>query len=102
VLGWRDLSPREQAVVARVATGVTNPEIARDLHLRPDTEKQRLSSALRRPGFRSRTEAAVIASETNDPVVQASCRAFDGRLAKAVLPGGGCHLNRVGALSPCF
>jgi DNA-binding NarL/FixJ family response regulator len=67
---WSELTQRERAVVARVATGMTNSEIARDLHLGPATVKHHLSSALAKLGARNRTQAAVIALDA-DPIIRA-------------------------------
>ena len=68
--GWNDLSPREKAIVARVAAGLTNRDIAGDLRLSPGTVKNYLSSALWKLGVHNRTQAAVIAIDMDDSVVQ--------------------------------
>jgi two-component system response regulator DesR len=67
---WNELTPREKAIVARVAAGLTNRDIAWDLHLSPGTVKNYLSSALWKLGVHNRTQAAVIAMNMNDPIVR--------------------------------
>ncbi|HEX5713359.1 MAG TPA: response regulator transcription factor [Solirubrobacterales bacterium] len=51
------LSEREQEVLALVATGSTNKEIAARLHLSPHTVKEHTSSIYRKLGVRNRAEA---------------------------------------------
>jgi DNA-binding NarL/FixJ family response regulator len=51
------LSPRERDVLALLATGATNREIAESLYLGPDTIKKHASSLYRKLGVRNRTEA---------------------------------------------
>lgn len=51
------LSEREQEVLALVATGATNKEIAVRLHLSPHTVKEHTSSIYRKLGVRNRAEA---------------------------------------------
>lgn len=55
--GVLGLSDREREVLQLVAAGLTNPEIARALHLSPHTVKEHASSLYRKLGVRNRTEA---------------------------------------------
>jgi DNA-binding NarL/FixJ family response regulator len=78
--GWDDLSAREQEIVARVATGMTNREIAAELHLGAETVKHHLSSALAKLGVRNRTQAAVIAIDSKSKTVrEVAARLRDAR-----------------------
>lgn len=52
-----DLSQRERQVLARLATGATNREIARQLHLSPHTVKEYVSAVYRKLEVRNRAEA---------------------------------------------
>jgi DNA-binding NarL/FixJ family response regulator len=70
VLEWNELTEREQAVIARVAAGMTNRQIAEDMQLGVWTVKQHVSSALAKLGARNRTQAAVMALDANDPFVR--------------------------------
>lgn len=58
------LTPRERDVVAVVARGMTNPEIARHLVVSMSTVKAHLAAAQRKIGARNRTAVAVWAWET--------------------------------------
>lgn len=53
------LSEREQEILALVAEGLSNPQIAARLHLAEGTVKNYVSSILQKTGTRDRTEAAV-------------------------------------------
>jgi DNA-binding CsgD family transcriptional regulator len=53
------LTPRERAVAALVAEGLSNAEIAERLMLRPDTVSSHLGNILRRLGVRSRNQVAI-------------------------------------------
>lgn len=57
------LTEREQEVVALLASGLTNREIAARLHLAEGTVKNYVSSILQKLGVRDRTQAAVRARE---------------------------------------
>ncbi len=55
--GVLGLSDREREVLQLMAAGLTNPEIARALHLSPHTVKEHTSSLYRKLEVRNRTEA---------------------------------------------
>jgi DNA-binding NarL/FixJ family response regulator len=55
--GALGLSERERAVLALIAAGSTNPEIAEALHLSKHTVKEHTSAVYRKLGVRNRTEA---------------------------------------------
>jgi DNA-binding NarL/FixJ family response regulator len=55
--GALGLSERERAVLALMASGATNPEIAGELHLSKHTVKEHTSAVYRKLGVRNRTEA---------------------------------------------
>jgi DNA-binding NarL/FixJ family response regulator len=57
------VSPRERDVLFAFAAGATNPVIARDLGLSPNTVKQHASSIFRKLGVRNRAEAVARADE---------------------------------------
>ena len=57
------LSEREQAVLTRIASGATNPEIAEALHLSKHTVKEHTSALYRKLEVRNRTEAVTRAQE---------------------------------------
>ncbi|WP_344250679.1 helix-turn-helix transcriptional regulator, partial [Isoptericola hypogeus] len=62
--GYGDqLSPREQEVIALVATGMTNKEVAQVLFLSPKTVGLHLSRVMHKLGVSTRTAAAIAASE---------------------------------------
>jgi DNA-binding NarL/FixJ family response regulator len=58
------LTERERQVVALVARGLTNDEIARELIMSPLTAKTHVSRSMAKLGARDRTQLAVIAYET--------------------------------------
>jgi two-component system response regulator DesR len=55
--GALGLTDRERAVLVLMASGATNPEIAKELHLSKHTVKEHTSSVYRKLGVRNRTEA---------------------------------------------
>jgi DNA-binding NarL/FixJ family response regulator len=55
--GVRGLSDRERSVLELMASGQTNPEIAKALHLSKHTVKEHTSAVYRKLGVRNRTEA---------------------------------------------
>ena len=57
------LSPREREIVARIARGGSNKEIARSLDIAETTVKIHVQHILRKLGLTSRVQAAVYASE---------------------------------------
>jgi len=59
----RLLTPRQQDVLARVARGQTDKEIARDLHLSPRTVEMHVAGAMKSMGAKTRAEAVAKSSE---------------------------------------
>jgi ATP/maltotriose-dependent transcriptional regulator MalT len=57
------LSPREREVLALVAAGRSNPEIARDLYIGEATVKTHLLHAFEKLGVNDRTRAVTRAME---------------------------------------
>lgn len=58
-----DLSPREIQVLTLVASGHTNPEAARALHVLESTVKEHLQRINKKLGTRSRAHAVAVAYE---------------------------------------
>ena len=58
------LTDREEEVLASVATGLTNAEIAEALHISMSTTKTHLSTLMAKIGARNRVEIAIWAYET--------------------------------------
>lgn len=56
------LTDRESQILDLVSEGMTNPEIAAELHLSPKTVKNNVSTILKKLGMHTRTEAAVFAA----------------------------------------
>lgn len=63
---YESLTPQERHVLEHVARGLTNRQIAGELHLAEKTIKNHVSALLRKLGFTRRTEAAVYASRRHD------------------------------------
>ena len=59
------LTPREQEVLALVAEGKTNKEIARSLDISPATVKVHVERIIGKLGVADRTQAAVVATKMN-------------------------------------
>jgi DNA-binding NarL/FixJ family response regulator len=57
------LTPREKELLAKLAAGMSNPEIARDLVISENTVKYHVHSILEKLNLRDRTEAARFARE---------------------------------------
>jgi DNA-binding NarL/FixJ family response regulator len=63
--GATDLTSREEAVLALIASGATNAEIAEELSISVHTVKSHVQNLLRKLGVSSRREAAQIARKMN-------------------------------------
>lgn len=61
VAGFEALTPREREVLAQIAEGRSNREIARLLHMSEKTVKTHVSSVLAKLGVADRTQAALYA-----------------------------------------
>jgi len=87
------LTSREREVLARIADGRSNREIARLLQLSEKTVKAHVSSVLAKLGVQDRTQAAVYAvrdrGDGADPALASSGRIGSGDRARARPPGGG-------------
>jgi DNA-binding NarL/FixJ family response regulator len=62
--GLDELTTREHEVLSLIATGLTNAEIAHELHLSPLTAKTHVSRILMKLGARDRVQLVVIAYQT--------------------------------------
>src|SRR4051794_1444652 len=65
--GPAGLTPRQREVLALIARGATNGEIAEALVITPKTVDHHVSAVLRKLGVASRREAAAAASRLDDP-----------------------------------
>ena len=63
IRGFRDLSEREREVLALVASGASNPEIAEQLYLSERTVKGHVSNIFAKLGARDRAAAIILAFE---------------------------------------
>ena len=61
-LGWESLTPTERLVVEHVEAGLTNPQIAEELLISPETVKTHLSHVFTKLGIKSRSELAAAAT----------------------------------------
>jgi DNA-binding NarL/FixJ family response regulator len=68
----RGLTEREVEVLALVGTGLSNAEIAEELHVGVTTVKSHMAAAMEKLGLRNRIQAAVVAHRTG--LVDASFR----------------------------
>ena len=62
--GLDELTPREHEVLRLVATGLTNLEIAEELHVSPYTAKTHVSRILTKLGARDRVQLVVLAYQS--------------------------------------
>jgi len=63
-----ELTRTEHLIIAEVARGRTNREIAERLRMRPKTVEWNLTRIYRKLGLRSRTELAVLAVRAGEEV----------------------------------
>jgi DNA-binding NarL/FixJ family response regulator len=61
------LTPRERKILMLIADGLTNRQIADEIHLAEKTVKNYVSNLLAKLGMERRTQAAVFASRLTDP-----------------------------------
>ena len=64
VAGAAHLTPHEQRILTLIGQGMTNRQIARELHLAEKTIKNYVSSLLAKLGVESRTQAAILVTRT--------------------------------------
>ena len=67
LVGWPSLTPTEQAVVALVAEGLSNPDIAERLFISRSTVKTHLNHAFTKLDISSRAELASAYTRENTP-----------------------------------
>jgi DNA-binding CsgD family transcriptional regulator len=65
-IGWDSLTTTEPEVAALVAEGLTNPQIAERLFVRPATVKTHISHIFAEVGVSTRAELAALASRQRD------------------------------------
>jgi len=61
------LTPQERRILMLIADGLTNRQIANEIHLAEKTVKNYVSNLLAKLGMERRTQAAVFASRLTDP-----------------------------------
>ena len=61
-VGWDALTPTEARVAELVAEGLTNPQVAKELLMGPETVKTHLSRVFAKLGVANRKELIVAAS----------------------------------------
>jgi two-component system response regulator DevR len=61
------LTPQERKILMLIADGLTNRQIAAEIHLAEKTVKNYVSNLLAKLGMERRTQAAVFASRLDDP-----------------------------------
>jgi DNA-binding CsgD family transcriptional regulator len=88
--GLAELTEREREVLALVAEGLSNAELARTLHVSLPTAKTHVSRILTKPGARDRTQLVILAyqsglaTQPRAPLIQ---HLHPGHLPLAVQPG---------------
>jgi DNA-binding CsgD family transcriptional regulator len=65
-IGWDSLTATEREVAALVAEGLTNPQIAERLFVRPATVKTHVSHIFAKVGVTTRAELAAAAASQRD------------------------------------
>jgi DNA-binding CsgD family transcriptional regulator len=65
-IGWDSLTTTERDVAALVTEGLTNPQIAERLFVRPATVKTHLSHIFAKVGVNNRAELAALATRHRD------------------------------------
>jgi DNA-binding CsgD family transcriptional regulator len=65
-MGWDSLTTAEREVAALVAEGLTNPQIAERLFVRPATVKTHVSHIFAKVGVSTRAELAALAARQRD------------------------------------
>jgi DNA-binding NarL/FixJ family response regulator len=61
-----DLTPREREILASIAAGASNREIAQNLYISEKTVKNHITNILNRLGLRDRTQAAIFFHKANE------------------------------------
>lgn len=86
IRGFEDLSEREREVLALVASGASNPEIAELLYLSERTVKGHISNIFAKLGARDRAAAIILAFESGLVGPNSSLRATSSNTGRG--PGG--------------
>jgi DNA-binding NarL/FixJ family response regulator len=74
------ITHREREVIALVADGLTNDEIAHKLYMSPATVRTHVSRAMTKLGVRDRAQLVVLAYETGPGVPELACLTRQARL----------------------